>query len=304
MGGLTELFATVVFWVAGGYALRKAGVVRPEAAADVTQVVIWLTLPCLILASLHGAPLGGMDLAMPALGWALSIASVMLGWGLARALKLPPGRAGALILALAFGNTTFLGYPVIDGLFPPPAPQLTLAILFDQLGATFAVNTLGVAIASASAGIPVSVRALGGRLLRFPPLWALVVGLALHAAVLPVGLLGFLRTVGALTIPLMLLAMGTSLRFGLWRQAGGLVAIAAPIKLVVMPAAMFLVVTALGLPVPHRQAAVLEAAMPTMFYSLALAVAFELEVPLVVNTIVLTTLLSAFTLPLWRMLLP
>lgn len=298
---MQDLIFTLLFWVAGGYGLRKAGVVRPEAAADLTQLVLWLTLPPLIFTSLHGATLSGVDLVLPVVAWVASAAAMAGGWAIARTLALPPHRAGALVLALAFGNTTFLGYPLIAGLYPEPAPHLTLAILYDQLGATFAVNTLGVVFAGTLGGEAFDPRRVAVRLLRFPPLWALALGLGLRGVPLPSGLVGFLHGLGTLTVPLVLLSMGVSLRFGLWRQAGSLVAVAALAKLVAMPAGVWLAVTALGLPRAHVQAAVLEAAMPTMFYSLTLALGFGLEVPLVVNAIVLSTLLSAVTLPLWHM---
>jgi predicted permease len=284
----------------GGYVLRKSGLVRAEAAADLSRVVLWLTLPPLILTALHGVRLTAGDLAMPALAWGLSLLALGLGHLLVRVLKLPPARGGAFVLALAFANTTYMGYPIVSGFFPAPAPHLPLAILYDQLGATFAINTLGTAYAGAMAGNAPAPRTLLLQLLRFPPLWGLVLGLALRDVDLPTPLWTLLQGAGALTIPLMLLSMGLSLRFGLWREAGGLVAAVAGIKLVALPLAMFGAVWALGLPTPHAQTAVLQAAMPTMFYTMTLALAVGLDTTLVVNAIVLTTLLAGLTLPLWH----
>jgi hypothetical protein len=297
---MTALALAVAFWMLAGFGLRRAGLVRAELAGDITRLVLWVTLPPLIVTALHGVTLAGVDLAMPALAWALSLGALALSHALARALRLSPARAGAFALATTFANTTFLGYPLVAGFFPPPAPHLPFAILYDQLGATFAINTVGAAYASTAGGETPSARLVFGRLLRFPPLWGLVAGLVLKDASFPAPLWALLTGVGTLTIPLMLLCMGLSMRLERWREGGGLVLLASALKLGLLPLAMWGAVTALHLPAAHAQAAVLEAAMPTMFYALALAITFRLDVTLVVNTIVFSTLVGFATLPAWH----
>jgi predicted permease len=240
---------------------------------------------------------------MPALAWGLSLGALAASHALARRWRLSPARTGAFALATTFANTTFLGYPLIAGFFPPPAPHLPLAILYDQLGATFAINTIGAAYASTSGGELPTARVVFGRLTRFPPLWGLIAGLLLKDVAFPAPLWALLTQVGALTIPLMLLCMGVSLRLESWREGGKWVALAAGLKLLVLPACMYGAVTALDLPPAHAQAAVLEAAMPTMFYALTLAITFRLDVTLVINAIVFSTVLGFITVPGWHWLL-
>ena len=291
--------ATLLGWSLVGVVLRATGIDAATTARDLTRLVLGLTLPCLVFAAVHAASPTRADLVLPALAWGMSIAALAGGDALARALKLPPARAGAFVLALAFGNTTYLGYPIVGGLFPPPQPQLALAILFDQLGATFAVTTLGAAYAGLASGRAPSVRQLATRLLVFPPLWALALGFLLHGLALPPAFASGLMAIGGFTVPLMLVTLGLAAPLAGWREGGGLVLAIAAVKLVAMPLAVFAAVTALGLPAPHRQAAVLEAAMPTMFYALALAVACDLDAALVGRAIVATTAASAIALPCW-----
>jgi predicted permease len=141
------------------------------------------------------------------------------------------------------------------------------------------------------------------KLLIFPPIWALVLGLGLHSVRLPALVETMLARIGSLTTPLIMLSIGLSLRAAAWRSSAKLVGFAAAGKLVVVPALVLLAVNALGLPPDLKQAAVLQAAMPTMFFSLTLALLFALPVDLVVNAILATTLLSFATLPLWHALL-
>jgi predicted permease len=290
-----------VTMVVAGYVLRRLGLMRTEAAKDLNQLVFYLTLPPLIFMAMHGARLDLTMAALPALGWGMSFASLGLALLLARVLRLPREQVGAFMLAMGFANTTFLGYPLIQGFYGEG--HLTLAILYDLLGTTLAVNTLGVAVASAAGGAPASPSAIVRRLLLFPPIWALVLGLVCHGMPLHPVLEELLRRLGDLTTPLIMFALGLSLQFSQWRKDLGLVGLVAVGRLLVLPAIALVVTRLMGLPVAYQQAVVLQAAMPTMFYSLTLAMVFGLETTLVVNAIMVTTVLSVATLPLWHVLL-
>lgn len=298
---MLDVLLFFIVMVSAGYVLRRAGLMQPEAAKDLNNVVFYLTLPPLIFLALHGADLAVSMLVLPAIAWALSLFVLALAFGVAKLLKLPRHVAGAFILAVGFANTTFLGYPIIQGFYG--TGHLTLAILYDLLGATMAVNTLGVLVASTTGEGTMSITAIARRLLGFPPIWALVAGLALHGVVLPGAIASLLKNLGSLTTPLIMLALGLSLQFRHWRAHLPLVGMVAVGRLVLLPIVALGVARLFGLPTAYEQAVVMQAAMPTMFYSLTLAMVFGLESTLVVNAIMVTTVLSFATLPLWHMVL-
>ncbi len=296
-----EVVAFVVLLVGAGWALRRVRLVRVEAAKDLNQIVFYLTLPPLIFLALHRGELAWDMLAMPGLAWGVSVVGLGLGWLGARLLGLRGKLAGAFILALTFGNTTYFGYPVITELYGER--HLTLAIFYDLLGATLAVNTLGVSVAAALGSGAIAAKAIAKKLATFPPIWALALGLALRPIALPEALVGLLEPVGALTTPLMMLSIGLSLELRHWRSHGKPVMAAVAGRLLVLPAVTWGVALALGLPTDFTQAAVMQAGMPTMLYSFTLALLFDLDTRLVLNAILFTTVLSFLTLPLWFQLL-
>lgn len=296
-----ELTALVVVMVAAGYAFRRSGVVRAEGARAINQVVLYLLLPPLVFLALQRAKLTWSLLLMPTFAWGLAFAGVGLGLALARLLRLDRPTAGAFVLAMVFGNTTYFGYPVIEGYYGPH--HLTLAIFYDLLGATIAVNSLGVSLASALGDRAVHLREILLRLARFPAIWALGLGLAFNGVALPALLESTLQRLAGLTAPAIMFSIGVSLRLSAWREDLPLVAIAAVGKLLVLPLLVLGVAAGVRLPLDFRQVAVMQAAMPTMFYSLSLALLFRLRVNLVVNAILVTVVLSFATLPLWRCVL-
>lgn len=298
---MVDVLLFFIVMVSAGYVLRRAGLMQPETAKDLNNVVFYLTLPPLIFLALHGASLSVSMLVLPAIAWALSLFVLGAAFAVAKLLKLPRRVAGAFILAVGFANTTFLGYPIIQGFYG--TGHLTLAILFDLLGATMAVNTLGVLVASSTGEGTMRMAAIARRLLGFPPIWALVAGLALHGVALPGAIESLLKNLGSLTTPLIMLALGLSLQFRHWRAHLPLVGMVAVGRLVLLPIVGLGIARLLGLPTAYEQVVVMQSAMPTMFYSLTLAMVFGLESTLVVNAIMVTTVLSFATLPLWHVLL-
>jgi predicted permease len=298
---MSELVFFVVLMILAGFGLRQSGLIRSEAAKDLNHVVFYLTLPPLIFLALHGATLSWSLLAMPAIAWVITLFGLSIAWAFQKILKLPPAKAGALALALSFGNTTFFGYPLIHGLYG--ARQLTLAIFYDLLGSTLAVNTLGIGVAAWAEGASVKIGAIAKRLLFFPLIWALVLGLALHGVAIPSLLEDILRHFAELTSPLIMLSIGLSLELRNWRKDLNLLGLAAIGKLLLLPLLALGITRLFALPLAFQQAAVMQAAMPTMFYSLTLALLFGLELDLTVNAIMLTTLLSFVTLPFWHWVL-
>lgn len=298
---MADLIALVLATIAGGYALRKGGLLPDEAGKHLNQLVFYLTLPALIFNALHRAELQWSLLWMPLIAWGTCLLGLGLGWITGKLLRLADRSLGSWMLAIAFANTTFFGYPIIEGFFGPH--HLTLAIFYDLLGATLAVNTIGALVASHLSGGSLRPTEQLGRLLRFPPLWGLVLGLGLHGVAVPPLVEHLLDRIGGLTTPLIMLSIGLSLQFRHATKEWPLTLAASLMRLLLVPAIVWFVLARLGLPTDYQQAAVMQAAMPTMLYSFSLALLFGLEIPLVINTIVASIVLSFATLPLWHWLL-
>jgi predicted permease len=215
-------------------------------------------------------------------------------------MRLDRASTGAVVLATAFGNTTFFGYPVILAFYGPD--HLAPAVLYDLLGASIAANSLGVLVASVC-GQGDGAAGLGSILRRFaslPPLWALALGLALRGVRLPDVLDQVLAHMGVATVPLIMLSIGMSLEVRHGRREWRIAGLVAAGRLLLVPGVVYAVTGALDLPLEWRRAAVLQAGMPTMFFALTLSLLFRLRVELALDTIVATLVVGVATLPFWR----
>jgi predicted permease len=210
---------------------------------------------------------------------------------------------GVLVLSAAYGNVTYLGLPVITEMLGPERSHI--AVLYDLLASTPILLTLGVFLSARyGSGKAVSLASSLGRVAKLPPLWGVLLGIAVRLAdvAVPQVLLDTTMLMGRAVIPIMIFTIGLALDFhDLRRLPVALPALA--IKLFVAPALAWWIGSRLGLSGPDLQATVIEGAMPVMVLSLVIADEFGLDVPLSAAAIAASTVLLFFTLPFMLSLL-
>jgi len=270
---------------------------------SLTGVVYVVLLPSLVLGVLWHAPIG-LDSLRIAVSAAAGIGVGMLAaWSWWRRSRHPHRVVGALLLASAFPNATYLGLPVLESTFGPWARSV--AIQYDLFACTPLLLSFGIAVAAYYGGSEEKRHPVLA-LLRVPPLWAAVAGIACNVLVVPEPAMirSVLNQLGSGVVPLMLFSLGLGLRWaGSWRRQIPLVLFVSAIQLVLTPALIWGVAVFLGLHGEMRSAVVLEAAMPSMVLGIVLCDRYNLDTSLYAMAVTVTTILSMGTLPLWFSLL-
>lgn len=265
---------------------------------SLTTLVYVLLLPALVLVVLWRA-----DLTFDAIKVALlAIVGIAVGMGLAwlwfRRRTPAPAALGALLLAAAFPNATYMGLPVLEASLGPWARAI--AIQYDLFACTPLLLSVGVMLSQHYGG--------GERahplhnLVRVPPLWAALLGVALNLMEVPLPSLlgGVMDMLAAGVVPLMLFSLGLGLRWSEgWGERLALVMPVVVIQLLVTPLVVWGVSDVAGLQGAVRTAVVLEAAMPSMVLGIVLCDRYRLDTNLYAMAVTLSTALSIVTLPLW-----
>ncbi|NPB07101.1 MAG: AEC family transporter [Aquificae bacterium] len=271
-----------------GYALKSFKLFSERDATAFINYVLYFALPSSVFLSLRKLELSAELLKVPLCAWASVLFALTVAYALTLKLKLPPPSRRGFLLASAFGNTAFLGFPFTYALLGEEA--LPYAVLFDQLGSFTAVVTIGFLIAR---GKPEP-----GALLRFPPFWALLAGL-LYDGPLPSFLESFLRHGAASLTPVVLFGLGLYLKPEFFKEKLKTASLALAVKMLLTPAFVLLLCFLLGGPC---EACVLEAGMPPMVFASVLAVRYGLDAPLVLTAVLLGALLAFLTAPLLTLL--
>jgi hypothetical protein len=202
--------ALIFVWLVLGYAARRAGA-RDPAFEAVNRAVLWVCLPATILLALHRLSWNPSYWAPVSMAWIVFGAAVLLFTALGRAYGWPRGTVGALVLTAGLGNTSFVGFPLLRALYGERA--LSIAVLNDQPGSFLALSTVGVAAASYYSAGRASARAVLGRVIRFPPVWALAAAVASRPFEYPAPLSLVLGAASRAMVPLALVAVGGRLDF-------------------------------------------------------------------------------------------
>lgn len=299
-----DAFALVLAMLALGYGFQRLRALPANAAQVLNLVVLYVCLPAAVLRyapRLHPEP---ALLGVAAVPWLLLGATVVLVGALSRWLRLRRDEHGALLLTVALGNTSFLGYPLTRALIGEHA--LPYAVVYDQFGAFLILSTFGLWVLARYGGASVQGRPPGAkvmllRIARFPPLWALAAGFTVMPAEPPAWIAGGLQRLSDALLPLAMLTIGLSVRLVLPREELRPLAAGLVLKLGAMPALALALVPLLGLHGDMARASVLESAMPPMVTAGALAIAHGLAPRLAAAMVGYGVLLSLLTLPLWAL---
>jgi len=291
-------YLLILVLIALGWLLARFSVL-PEATPEVlNRVVITLCLPALILIHLPGLEPSWSLLPLLLIPWLLLALTIAVVLPLARWLSLSREATAALLVLIPLGNTSFLGFPLVEALMG--AEALPLAVVYDQFGSFLIVCThvlfvVGWYGAGSNPALPSMLR----RIVSFPPFLALVLALVFGNAWFPGWLDEITRRFADMLLPLVTLAIGMSLKLRLVSSDRLPLIIGLTGKLLVLPAAAMVLALLMRAETDVAMVAVLESAMPPMITAAALLTGAGLAVRLAPALVAWGVLLSAVTVPLW-----
>ncbi len=298
-----DAFALILAMLALGYAFQRLKVLPDNAAQTLNLVVLYVCLPAAVLRYAPRLHLEPALIGIAVVPWALLLATIVLVTLLARALRFRDDERAVLLLTVALGNTSFLGYPLTRALIGEHA--LPYAVIYDQFGAFLILSTFGLWVLARYGGDrKPTAREMLARVVRFPPIWALVVGFTVMPAEPPAWVAGGLQRLSDALLPLAMLTIGLSVKLALPRDELKPLAAGLLLKLALLPALSVPLVRLLGLHGEMARATVLESAMPSMVTAGALAISHGLAPRLAAAMVGYGLLLSLATLPLWAGLSP
>ncbi len=211
-------------------------------------------------------------------------------------------RIGALVLVCGLGNTSFMGYPLIEALHGKAG--LTLAVVADQLGCFPLLASAGIVVASIYSGRKPQAGLIARRIMTFPPFIAMVVGIVVgQCGGWPALVDGVFGPIGATLTPLALFSVGLQFKFHPGHRQLGAAGLGLAWKLLLAPLLCWGIGVAVGVEGLVLTVGVLQAAMAPMVSAAILADEYGLE-PTLANTVLgAGIVLSLITIPLGNMLL-
>ncbi len=212
-------------------------------------------------------------------------------------------RIGALTLVCGLGNTSFMGYPLLEAL--RGRDGLALGVVADQLGCFIVLAVGGTLVAALYSGGHARPRAIARRVLLFPAFVALVVGtIAGQFGGWPSAIDDILQRIGSTLVPLALFSVGLRFRLQLGNGQSLPLVLGLGWKLILAPLCVLALGALAGVGGLSLSVSVLQAGMAPMISAAILADQHNLEPPLANSVLGAGILLSLLTVPAWHLLLP
>ena len=257
-----------------------------------------ISMPALILASVMGKDLAFENSELIALG-VVAVVNYIVLIGLAylipHVFKVNKARMGICRFMLAFGNVSFIGYPVCDAVFGSKAVfcASVLNIPFNLLVFTIRVSFIngGNAKSDFSPKLILSPCVIAS-------LIAVVIAIARIKMPVPVG--EWFHLLGDLTTPCALLIIGSSLSHIPVRDMFGnrFVYSMTLLRLIVLPLAVGAVLALMGINPFVSDVAVVLSAMPVATNGIMLCLQYGKDERVMTQGLFFTTLMSVVTIPL------
>jgi len=289
----------ILLIVAVGYMVTRAGMLSPKAREELTNLVIYIILPCNIFSSFHKGISPEM-LKQCAIVLLVSLGMQLLYIALNKVLynRFEPERRVVLQYSTICNNASFMGLPVIEAVFGQTGLLYGSIVLIPM---RVFMWTAGLSLFTDT-----EVKQRVKTLATHPCIWAVIFGFAYIFAPfeMPVFLANTIKTIGGCTTALSMLIVGSILHgVDLKNVLDKDCLYYSFFRLIAIPALIYGVLVLLRADQLVTGVSVLSAAMPAAVTSAMLAEKYGQDSLFASKTIFVSTALSMITLPIASALL-
>ncbi len=286
-----------------GYVAGKLKYMGGDFDRRLSNIIIDITCPALILSSTMGGKLPDRSLILPLLGISLLtyVLLAIAAWTLPRWLTKKSEDRGTVGFALMFGNVGFIGYPIVGAIFGHEA--VFYAAILNVVN-TLSVFTAGVMLVNGEK----QRMAFQSKILVSTPMisaYLAILIVALGIDNIPSVISQPITMIGGITVPGALLIIGSSMSRLSWRMmlGSGVVYVTTAFRLLILPLLLYIIFRAMGFDSLVVNINTLVIAMPVATYGTILCLRYGRDTALITEITFISTLLSVLTIPLVAQLL-
>lgn len=292
---------SIIIMIGLGYFLKRIDFLSEGEIDSFNKIVMYILLPCMIFHALYSADLSLLSKlgVLPFVILASSFVTGIISYLILKRFGLDDITLWSVLVTVMIANTAFMGYPVTLGIF---GEEGFLRAIFCDIATLCIFLILSFVLILKFGG---TVKTAFRKIMFFPPLWAVILGLGFNFFNIPIGPVidNTVNYLGQGAIPLIMVALGLSIDFSAIKRSKFMIVFTSIMKLVFFPATAFIVASFMGLSDLQFTISVVEAAMPSGMMSLLLAITYKLDFELTSDCILINTVISLITLPIIIMLL-
>ncbi|TYB88893.1 MAG: AEC family transporter [Kosmotoga sp.] len=287
----------VLFLLVGlGFLIRKINLISSDFTKELANIIIYVTLPAKIFTSMDfpfSKDIFASGITVMAIGLIFYGVMIIIATPITKILKIDSSKQGVFKFMLVFGNVGLLGYPVMDATF---GREGVFHVALFNIWFNIFLWTVGVKYMKSGNN------KFNARLLINPGLIATLAGFIffLLSIKLPSAIQSSVTLLGDSTTPMAMLVVGALLAETKITKAlkETKLQIYTIIKLAIIPAAMYLVLTFLGFSGVVRAIPVILSGMPAAVNSAVFARKYESDYHFGSRGVFISTLFSLISIPL------
>ena len=295
------IIVSIIVMILIGALSKKIGLLKEEDVETLNNIVINISLPCMIFNALYTADVSLLP-RLSILTVYMLITSLIVGvltYLLLKSFGWDKRKIWSMVIVVVLGNTGFLGYPITQGIF---GNEGMIRAVFCDISTSIIFVTLSFILILIFDG---EIRVALKKIITFLPLWSIVLGILLNIFSVPITSLGstVVSYLAGATIPLIMISLGLSLNLEGLKNHFKEVGLASIIRLVIYPLIALGVLSLLNITGFEHTIGFIEATMSSAMIGLVLAISYKLDWELTSDCIFTTTLFSLVTIPTFLMFL-
>ena len=292
---MLPLFSIFVL-LASGYLAKRTKVIPQNQLIIFIDFVLVFAMPALIFDKVYHVNIDFHLFSVIACGLGANFVAMLLAFGLGRLLGFSKATTASMALLAMFGNTLFMGLPVLQGILGDDIANEV--ILYDQMVTCVPIAFLGPFILSYAAPSNVSLSASVFKIMKFPPFLALVAGLLAKSVEIPDFLFAPLRLFSGAVVPVALFAVGLGLGFNTVRSSYKSTALVVFLRMVVAPCFFVAFAWVFGIEFsPSYMVGLIETAMPPTVLASAMILKAKLDSNLAISAIAIGMCFTFVVIP-------
>lgn len=204
--------------------------------------------------------------------------------------------AGMIIMSVAYGNTSFLGFAFVDSYYGSYA--LSLAVFYDQINMLLLAALSPIICMMSVKKYSISFKKIFISIFIFPPTIAFILAIISKIFIMPEVLSIYLEKVSLSLVPLIMFAVGMRFKLSSLQGKELEIGIIIAISMFLIPLSLYLVSLGFFDPSMAIKVSIMEAAMPPMVMATVIAIKSGLDEELGMGALGVGTILSFVSMPL------
>ncbi len=288
---------TIFILLAGGYISKLIKVLKQKQSRSLFDFVVVFALPCLIFDKIYHLNFNFSLILLIFAGFISTSLAGIISVIVGRVFKFSKPTILSMFVLSAFGNTLFVGMPVVSNVFGEEF--VGEVIMYDSLAGAIPISILVPLILAMNNGEKVTIVKNIKTIIYFPPFIGLVLGLALKDFKIPEFVFAPIRMFGDSATPVALFAIGLSLGFNAIKSSYKSTVIVLFMKMILAPSIFILILQCFGAAFDKSTLiAVLESSMPTATIVCVMVMKAKLDSNLAASSVAFGLVLSVITLPI------